>query len=110
MRIALTPKFRTLLKKLGRTYRKVNDDVEKLIVELETGARPGVRLQGVGGREVYKVRLPNSFAGIGKSGGFRVEYYVGAESISLFLIWSKTQVDDLPIDVTLQVLKEEIFD
>ena len=110
MRIVLTPRFRSLLKKLGRTYRKVNADVEKLIAELESGERPGVRLQGVGGRAVYKVRLPNTSAGIGKRGGFRVEYYIGSESISLFLIWSKSQVDDLPIDVTLQVLEEEVFD
>jgi len=110
MRVVLTPKFGSLLKKLGKTYRQAKDDVEKLIDELETGARPGVRLRGVGGREVYKVRLPNTSAGVGKSGGFRVQYFVGTESITLFLIWSKTQVDDLPIAVTLQVLEEEVFD
>ena len=110
MRVVLTPKFRSLLKKLGKTYRKANYDVGKLIDELETGARPGVRLQGVGGREVYKVRLPNTSASIGKSGGFRVQYFVGTESITLFLIWSKTQVDDMPLALTLQALEQEIFD
>ncbi len=110
MQVILTPKFRSMLKKLGKTYRKVNDDVETLIAELETGERPGVLLQGVGGREVYKVRLPNTSARIGKSGGFRVHYHVGAENVSLFLIWSKSQVDDLPLALTLQVLEEEVFD
>lgn len=110
MRIILTPRFQSLLKKLGRTYRKATDDVEELIAELESGKRPGVRLQGVGGKEVYKVRLPNSSARIGKRGGFRVEYFVGPDTIFLFLIWSKTQVDDLPLSLTLQVLEDEVFD
>lgn len=110
MRILLTSRFRSQLKKLRKPYRKVNDDVGELVSALEAGARPGVLLQGVGGREVYKVRLPNSSARIGKSGGFRVEYHVGADVISLFLIWSKTQVDDLPLELTLQVLQEEVFD
>lgn len=110
MRVFLTPRFRSQLKKLRKTYRKVNDDVDELVSALEGGERPGVRLRGVEGREAYKVRLPNSSAGIGKRGGFRVEYYVGAESIALFLIWSKTQVDDLPIELTLQILREEVFD
>ena len=110
MRVYLTPRFRSQLKKLRKTYRKVNDDVEELISALEAGNRPGVRLQGLGGREAYKVRLPNSSANIGKRGGFRVEYHVGAQTVSLFLIWSKTQVDDLPIELTLQVLREEVFD
>jgi len=110
MFVYLTPRFKSQLKKLRKTYRKASDDVEELVSALEAGERPGVRLQGVGGLDVYKARLPNTSAGIGKRGGFRVEYYVGAGTISLFLIWSKTQVDDLPIAITLQVLREEVFD
>jgi len=110
MRVLLTPRFRSQLKKLRKSYRKVNDDVGELASALETGERPGVLLQGVGGLAVYKVRLANSSAGIGKRGGFRVEYYAGADAISLFLVWSKSQVDDLPLEVTLQVLDEEVFD
>ena len=110
MPVYLTPRFRSQLKKLRKSYRKVNDDVGELVSALEAGERPGVRLQGVHGLEVYKVRLPNTSARIGKRGGFRVEYYVGADAISLFLIWSKSQVDDLPIELTLQVLHEEVLD
>ena len=110
MKVILTPRFRSMLKKLGKTYRKANVDVEALIDQLEAGERPGALLQGVGGREVFKVRLPNSSARIGKSGGFRVQYHVGDEAVSLFLIWSKTQIDDLPLSLTLQVLEEEVFD
>ncbi|MCY3867395.1 MAG: type II toxin-antitoxin system RelE/ParE family toxin [Chloroflexi bacterium] len=110
MPIFLTPRFRSQLKKLKKSYRKVNDDVGTLVSALEAGKRPGILLQGVGGREVYKVRLPNTSAGIGKRGGFRVEYYVGADTVSLFLIWSKTQVEDLPLELTLRVLDEEVLD
>ena len=110
MQVILTPKFQSMLKKLAKTYRKASDDVETLIDELEAGERPGVLLQGVEGREVYKVRLPNTSARVGKRGGFRVQYHVGEELIHLFLIWSKAEVDDLPIALTLQVLQEEVFD
>lgn len=110
MKVILTPRFRSMLKKLGKTYRRANVDVGALVDLLEAGDRPGVLLQGVSGQEVYKVRLPNSSARIGKSGGFRVQYHVGEEAISMFLIWSKTQVDDLPLSLTLQVLDEEVFD
>lgn len=110
MPVFLTPRFRSQLKKLKKSYRKVNDDVGTLVSALEAGQKPGILLHGVGGREVYKVRLPNTSAGIGKRGGFRVEYYVGADAISLFLIWSKTQVEDLPLELTLRVLDEEALD
>lgn len=110
MRVFLTPRFKSQLKQLRKSYRKVNDDVGALISALEAGERPGVRLQGVHGLEAFKVRLPNTSARIGKRGGFRVEYYVGADAISLFLIWSKSHIDDLPIELTLQVLHEEVLD
>ena len=64
MRVYLTPRFRSQLKKLRKTYRKVNDDVEELVSALEAGDTARCRLQGVEGREAYKVRLPNSSAGI----------------------------------------------
>ena len=102
MNVILTPRFRLMLKKLGKTYRKAKVDIEALIDQLEAGERPGVLLQDVGGLEIYKARLPNTSARTGKSGGFRVQYHVGDEAISLFLIWSKTQIDDLPLSLTLQ--------
>ena len=109
MRVILTPRFRSMLKKLAKIYRIANVDVEALVDQLEAGETPGVLLQGVGGREVCKVRLPNSSARIGKSGGFRVQYHAGDEPVSLFLVWSVTQIDDLPLSLTPQVLEEEVF-
>ena len=109
MRIVLTPTFRSLLKKLGRKYRRAHRDVEALIAELERGQKPGVRLSGFGEWEVYKTRLPNSSAGIGKRGGFRVQYYVDENAVWLLLIWSKSQVDDLPDHITRQVIEEEVL-
>ena len=42
---------------------------------LSSGETPGDRVQGVG-HVVYKVRVPNSDARRGTSGGYRVVYYV----------------------------------
>ena len=46
MRVFLTLGFKSQLKQLRKSYRKVNDDVGALISVLEAGERPGVRLQG----------------------------------------------------------------
>ena len=49
MDIVLTDRFKSLVKKLGRRYRRIADDVEGLVDDLEDGRKPGDRIQGVGG-------------------------------------------------------------
>ena len=60
MFVYLTPRFKSQLKKLRKTYRRASDDVEELVSALESGERPGVRLRGVEGREAYRFdyRIP----------------------------------------------------
>ena len=55
------------------------------------------------GYAVYKVRLPNRAAQRGKSGGFRVIYYVQIEDlVTLLTIYSKTE----EIDVSLREIQQ----
>ena len=57
--------------------------------------RPGQRIPRVG-YTVYKVRLPNRAARRGKSGGFRVIYYVQfSDRVTLLTIYSKTDETDI---------------
>ena len=57
--------------------------------------RPGLRVPGTG-LTVFKVRLPNRAARRGKSGGFRVIYYVQmADSVTLLTIYSKSDQADI---------------
>ena len=91
------PNFTRRLGRLERKYPKTIDEIERLIIRLAYGDRPGDRIPGVG-YTVYKVRLPNQSARRGKSGGFRVIYYVQfSDRVTLLTIYSKT--DDIDISV-----------
>jgi mRNA-degrading endonuclease RelE of RelBE toxin-antitoxin system len=53
--------------------------LKTLVNQLEQGETPGDQIQGTG-HSVYKVRLPNTDAQRGKSGGYRVIYYLKTSS------------------------------
>ena len=56
---------------------------------------------------VYKTRLPNKAAGRGKSGGFRVIYYVQlADSVTLLTIYTKTEQTDISVREIQQLVAE----
>ncbi len=75
----------------------VYQDVDKLIAELEAGARPqDARLQRIGVPHIYKARLSNTSARRGARGGFRVIYRVTDDTVLLLLIWSKSHRSDIP--------------
>lgn len=83
------------IKHLKRKYPAVTGQVRKLIDQIENDERPGDKISGVG-FDVYKVRLPNPSAQRGKSGGFRVIYYVQmADLIFLLKVYSKTEQADI---------------
>jgi len=95
MEVVLTSKFRSTAKKLRRRYRNVTHDFRSLILDLQSGHKPGDRLQDVGGAEVYKVRLRNSSARLSKRDGFRVVYHVGDMAVTLLVICQKPRCADV---------------
>ena len=106
MEIVLTDKFRSLVKRLGRTHRLVTYDVEQLVDELEKGQKPGDRIQNVGGAEVYKVRIQNTSARLSKRDGFRLVYHVRDKVITLLVICQKPKCADVqPVRIS-QLMKE----
>ena len=83
------------VKHLKRKYSAVTSQLRKLIEQLQNDERPGDKIPGVG-YDVYKVRLPNPSAQRGKSGGFRVIYYVQiAEVVFVLKVYSKTEQTDI---------------
>ena len=96
MQLIQTPEFEVQVKQLRKTYRQIDKDLALLSV-LERGVRPqDVRLQNMGGMEVYKARLPNTSARVGTRGGFRVVYRVkDGMIILLLLIWAKSRTVDI---------------
>ena len=96
-RVDIHDAFRKRSKSLGRKFPSVTDDVRQLISRLEKGERPGQLIPRVG-YTVYKVRLPNRAARRGKSGGFRVIYYVRfSDHVVLLAIYSKTDESDISV-------------
>lgn len=107
-RVDIGKTFNRQLRRLARKHPSVADSVDELIFQLETDARPGAKLAGIG-YEAYKVRLPNSSARRGKSGGFRVIYQEkSGRLVLLLLLYSKTERADIPNDVIIRVIEETL--
>lgn len=102
--IALTPRFKRDLRELAKRYRSIRSDLQPLIDQLQAGEIPGDRIAGVK-YQVFKVRLKNSDIQKGKSGGYRVIYYLKTEQgIILSTIYSKSDVSD----VSNEIIEEAI--
>jgi mRNA-degrading endonuclease RelE of RelBE toxin-antitoxin system len=99
IQIALTPRFKRDLRELAKRYRSIRTDLQPLIDQLQTGEILGDRIAGVK-YQVFKVRLKNSNIQKGKSGGYRVIYYVKTESgIILTTIYSKSDISDVSNEI-----------
>lgn len=107
VKVETSAQFDKELERLARKYRTLLDTVSDLVAALKRGELPGNQLQGTGAR-TYKVRLPNRDAKRGKSGGFRLIYYVRIKDhIFLLEIYSKTERDDIS-DAEIRKLVNQI--
>jgi mRNA-degrading endonuclease RelE of RelBE toxin-antitoxin system len=69
------PTFAQNIRRLKKKYRNILKDIEPTIAQLESGETPGDQIPDVG-YPVFKVRVRNSDAQRGKSGGYRIIYYL----------------------------------
>lgn len=96
-RVEFSEIFEKEFERLSRKYQKTPDVVEEVIEALSAGELIGDKIPNVG-YDVYKVRLPNPSANRGKSGGFRLIYYVRiAEHIVLISLYAKNEQSDVSI-------------
>ena len=104
IQIALTPRFQRDLRDLAKRYRSIRLDLQPLIEQLKSGETPGDLVTGIK-YQIFKVRLKNSNIQKGKSGGYRVIYYLKTETeIILATIYSKSDLSD----VSNHVIEEAI--
>lgn len=102
--VNVAPEFQKAIKRLRRRYPAVTNEVRKLIARLQRDERPGDRISGARAN-LYKVRLANPSAQRGKSGGFRVIYYLLlADRVVLVTIYSKSQQADISPDKLRRLL------
>lgn len=107
MIVSYSDAFKRQVRRLSRKYRRIRSDVQPLIDQLEAGEIPGDQIQGVG-RTVYKVRIKNSDALRGKSGGYRIIYYLHTEgSVLLITIYSKTDQSDIDAAELVNIIRQE---
>ncbi|MCP4361336.1 MAG: type II toxin-antitoxin system RelE/ParE family toxin [Chloroflexi bacterium] len=101
--VQLTASFKRSVKKLKRRYSHIKDDVREGVELLLQIPRLGVIVPGSGG--IRKVRLPNRDAKRGKSGGYRLLYYLeDNESQTLYLLFVYSKSDRA--NVTRRELKQ----
>ena len=104
--IRVTPDFRKQLRKLEKRYRKVKSDLEPILMQIQMGKIVGDRLQEIDA-EVFKVRVRNSDTNRGKSGGYRVIYWLKLpECVVLLDIYSKSDRDDVEVNIIKDIITE----
>ncbi|MTJ49263.1 type II toxin-antitoxin system RelE/ParE family toxin [Dolichospermum sp. UHCC 0259] len=104
--IALTPRFQRDLRELAKRYRSIRSDIQPLINQLQAGEIPGDRIAGIK-YQVFKVRIKNSNIQKGKSGGYRVIYYLkNAQEIILTTIYSKSDLTDVSNEIIEQAIAQ----
>ena len=93
-----SPWFIKRTKILQKRYPHIVQDTRSLVEQLKRGKTPGDHVQAKN-YTIYKVRLPNRDARRGKSGGYRVIYYIQTQSrITLLTIYSKSDQNDISLD------------
>jgi mRNA-degrading endonuclease RelE of RelBE toxin-antitoxin system len=104
--IRLTPEFRKQARKLEKKYRQLRSDLQPILTQIQMGEIIGDRLEGIGA-EVFKVRVRNSDANRGKSGGYRVIYWLKLPELVVLLdIYSKSDRDDVEIATIQNIIAE----
>ncbi len=93
--VSFAQTFLSDIKRLKKKYRHVIDDVDNLVEQLRDGETPGDQIPDVG-YNAYKVRVKSSDLAKGKSGGFRVIYYVETNTDRILLtIYIKNERTDI---------------
>lgn len=98
--------FNRNLRALAKKYRSIQNDIQPIIEQLEQGELPGDRIPGVG-YPVFKLRIRNSDTQKGKSGGYRLIYYVKtATGIILLTVYAKSEQVDIAAEDIQNIITE----
>jgi mRNA-degrading endonuclease RelE of RelBE toxin-antitoxin system len=104
-----TPVFEKQFKRLCKKYPLLNADLNNLIIQLKQGDFPGNLVPGTAGAR--KVRLPNRDSSKGKSGGFRLLYYLITDDQEIYLLalYSKSEDENYSDAKITDILKQNGF-
>ncbi len=106
IQVEASPTFDRNLRALARKYRSIRNDIQPVIEQLEQGELPGDRIPGIG-YAVFKLRVRNSDTQKGKSGGYRLIYYVKTKTgIILLTVYAKSEQVDIAAEDIRNIITE----
>ncbi|MDF5717331.1 MAG: type II toxin-antitoxin system RelE/ParE family toxin [Rhizonema sp. NSF051] len=104
--VEAAPTFNRNLRALAKKYRSIRVDIQPIIEQLERGELLGDQISGIG-YAVFKLRVRNSDVQKGKSGGYRLIYYLKtATGIILLTIYTKSEQADIAADDIRSIIAE----
>ena len=107
MEVSFTDVFKRHVNKLSRRYRSIKQDLEPVIETLQTGTLVGDRVTGLDD-VVYKVRVKNSDNRKGKSGGYRIIYYLKTiDEVRLLAMYSKSDQANISDNSLRRILRDD---
>ncbi len=109
MKVETIAYFNQKFKKLKRKYHLAEEFLTEVIEEFKRGDLLGDKIPSVG-YDVYKLRVANPSSQRGKSGGFRLIYYLRvADHIYLLTIYAKSEQENISAEA-IRSLVAEILD
>ena len=106
IQVIVSPTFNRNLRTLAKKYRSIRNDIQPIIEQLTQGELPGDRIAGVG-YAVFKLRVRNSDTQKGKSGGYRLIYYVQTVmGIILLTVYTKSEQVDIVAEDIQNIITE----
>jgi mRNA-degrading endonuclease RelE of RelBE toxin-antitoxin system len=104
IQVSFTDRFENEVRRLAKRYRRIRLDIQPIIDQLEIGELPGDQIPNMD-YTVFKVRVRNSDVQKGKSGGYRVIYYLKTETqILLVTMYSKSDHSDITTTEIREIL------
>ena len=104
VQVTFSNRFENDIRRLGKHYRRIRLDIQPFIERLESGELQGDQIPGMD-YTVFKVRVKNSSVQRGKSGGYRVVYYLKTRNQILFVtMYSKSDQSDITATEVREIL------
>ncbi len=106
IKIKVTREFQRKVRTLTKKYRRIQSDLQPVLDKLSKGDILGDRIQGTKAI-VYKLQIKNNDIQKGKSGGYRLIYWLQlSDSIVLLDIYSKSEQDNINVTKISQTITQ----
>ncbi|MBW4441059.1 MAG: type II toxin-antitoxin system RelE/ParE family toxin [Plectolyngbya sp. WJT66-NPBG17] len=104
IQVRTSDRFEREIRQLAKRYRRIRIDIQPIIDQLESGELLGDQIPGIN-YTLFKVRVKNSDVQKGKSGGYRIIYYLKTEAqILLVTLYSKSDKPDITADEVREII------